>query len=30
MYVDIDGDTFTGTFYDRDGAMDFTRTFTKQ
>jgi hypothetical protein len=29
MYVDIDGDTFTGSFYDKDGVMDFTRTFTK-
>lgn len=30
MYVDIDGNTFTGSFYDRDGNMDFTKTFTKQ
>ncbi|HLL25920.1 MAG TPA: metallophosphoesterase [Kofleriaceae bacterium] len=29
MYVDIDGNTFTGTFYDRDGNVDFTKTFTK-
>jgi hypothetical protein len=29
MYVDIDGDTFTGSFYDSTGAMDFTHTFTK-
>jgi len=29
MYIDIDGNTFTGSFYDRDGNMDFTRTFTK-
>jgi hypothetical protein len=29
LYVDIDGDTFTGAFYDRDGNLDFTRTFTK-
>lgn len=30
MYVDIVGDTFTGTFYDKDGVMDFTKTFTRQ
>src|SRR5687767_446538 len=29
MYVDIDGNTFTGTFYDKDGNVDFTKTFTK-
>jgi len=29
MYVDVDGDTFTGSFYDGDGNLDFTRTFTK-
>ena len=29
LYVDIDGDTFTGTFYDKDGNVDFTKTFTK-
>lgn len=29
LYVDIDGNTFTGTFYDATGAVDFTRTFTK-
>ena len=29
MYVDIDGDTFTGTFYDSTGAVDFTRTFQR-
>ncbi len=29
MYVDVDGNTFTGSFYDRDGNLDFTRTFTK-
>ena len=29
MYVDIDGNTFTGSFYDMDGNMDFTKTFTK-
>lgn len=30
LYVDIDGDTFTGTFYDASGNVDFTHTFTKQ
>ncbi len=30
MYVDVDGDTFTGTFYDGDGAVDFTKSFTRQ
>jgi hypothetical protein len=29
MYVDIDGDTFTGTFYDSTGAVDFTRSFQR-
>ena len=29
LYVDVDGDQFTGTFYDGDGNMDFTRTFTR-
>jgi hypothetical protein len=29
MYVDVDGDSFTGAFYDGDGKLDFTRTFTK-
>lgn len=29
FYADIDGDTFTGTFYDADGNVDYTRTFTK-
>ena len=29
LYVDVDGDRFTGTFYDGDGKADFTRTFTK-
>jgi tartrate-resistant acid phosphatase type 5 len=29
LYVDIDGDTFTGTFYDAQGNVDYTRTFTK-
>ena len=29
MYVDIDGDSFTGTYYDADGNVDFTRTFTR-
>jgi hypothetical protein len=29
MYVEIDGNTFTGSFYDRDGQMSFTKTFTK-
>ena len=30
LYVDIDGNTFTGTFYDASGNVDYTRTFTKQ
>jgi tartrate-resistant acid phosphatase type 5 len=30
MYVDIEDNTFTGTFYDKDGNVDFTKTFTKQ
>jgi hypothetical protein len=29
LYVDVDGDRFTGAFYDGDGNVDFTRTFTK-
>lgn len=29
LYVDIDGDTFTGTFYDSTGAVDYTYTFTR-
>ena len=29
MYVDIDGDKFTGEFYDSTGHMDFAHTFTK-
>lgn len=29
LYVDIDGNTFTGTFYDAQGTVDYTRTFTK-
>lgn len=29
MYVDIVDNTFTGTFYDASGNVDFTRTFTK-
>ncbi|HEY5926265.1 MAG TPA: metallophosphoesterase [Kofleriaceae bacterium] len=29
MYVVIDGDKFTGEFYDANGAMDFSRTFTR-
>jgi hypothetical protein len=29
MYVDIDGNTFTGSFYDRDGNLDYTHSFTK-
>ncbi len=28
MYVVVDGDTFTGEFYDGDGNLDFARTFT--
>jgi tartrate-resistant acid phosphatase type 5 len=27
MYVVVDGDKFTGEFYDANGAMDFSRTF---
>jgi tartrate-resistant acid phosphatase type 5 len=27
MYVVIDGDKFTGEFYDANGAMDYSRTF---
>ena len=29
MYVDVDGNTFTGTFYDDSGNVDFTHSFTK-
>jgi hypothetical protein len=29
FYVDVDGDTFTGSFYDGDGNLDFTHSFTK-
>ncbi|MGN6110069.1 MAG: metallophosphoesterase [Kofleriaceae bacterium] len=29
LYVDVDGDRFTGEFYDGDGHMDFSHTFTK-
>lgn len=29
FYVDILDNTFTGSFYDRDGMLDFTHTFTK-
>ncbi len=29
MYVEIVDDTFTGSFYDGAGQLDFTRTFTK-
>lgn len=29
MWVDVDGDTFTGEFYDGNGQLDFKRTFTK-
>ena len=28
MYVVVDGDTFTGEFYDANGTMDFSRSFT--
>jgi tartrate-resistant acid phosphatase type 5 len=28
MYVVIDGNTFTGEFYDANGTKDFGRTFT--
>ena len=28
MYVVVDGDTFTGEFYDANGTLDFARTFT--
>lgn len=27
LFVDVDGDTFTGRFYDADGNLDFERTF---
>jgi tartrate-resistant acid phosphatase type 5 len=29
MYVDIEDNKFTGTFYDLNGNVDFTKTFTK-
>ncbi len=29
MYVVVDGDTFTGQFYDADGNLDFERSFTR-
>jgi hypothetical protein len=29
MHVVIDGDTFTGEFYDSNGTLDFARTFTR-
>ena len=29
MYVDIEDNTFTGSFYDRDGVLDYTHSFTK-
>lgn len=29
FYVDILDNTFTGSFYDRDGVLDYTHTFTK-
>ena len=29
FYVDVTDDTFTGTFYDAQGNVDYTRTFTK-
>jgi len=29
MWVEIDGDTLTGIFYDRTGKLDFERTITK-
>lgn len=28
LYVTIEGDTFTGEFYDGDGNLDYSRTFT--
>lgn len=28
LYVTVDGDTFTGEFYDADGNVDYSRTFT--
>ncbi len=30
VYVVIDGDTFTGRFYDADGNLDYERSFTKK
>lgn len=30
MYVDIDGDSFTGEFWNEDGTMDFARTFQRE
>ena len=29
FYVDIEDNKFTGSFYDRDGNLDFTHSFTK-
>jgi hypothetical protein len=29
MYVDVDGDKFTGQFYDSNGNLDFSHSFTK-
>ncbi|NVB81315.1 MAG: hypothetical protein HOV81_23160 [Kofleriaceae bacterium] len=29
LYVTVDGDTFTGEFYDADGNVDYSRTFTR-
>ena len=29
FWVEIDGDTFTGAFFDLDGNLDFERSFTK-
>ena len=29
LHVDIDGDSFTGTFYDSTGAVDDTYSFTR-
>lgn len=29
MYVDIDGDSFTGEFWNEDGTMDFARSFQR-
>lgn len=30
MYVVVDGDTFTGEFYDADGNLDYSRSFERQ